>query len=448
MCGRYAMALRPSQVRQILQNDYDLQVDDAPADEGDGAPRQSYNFAPGYNGVVYRADVGERGAGPAHPFSQNEPQEESSTSSPPPPPPPPPQQQQQQEAPSSTPYKLQSMKWGLIPFWTKSSPSYPSTLKTINCRDDSLAQPGGMWASMKSKKRCLVTAQGFYEWLQKGKEKIPHYIKRKDGKLMLLAGLWDCATLPSPHHPDQQEGEEAHKVWSYTIITTSSNPQLKFLHDRMPVILDPGSPEMKTWLDPKRCEWSQDLQRVLKPYSGVLEVYPVSKEVGKVGNNDPVFIVPVASKENKGNIANFFFANAAAKNKKQPPPLKGEEEGEAEVEKPSGEKEIKSMEAVKKEGDQGGVEFEPPLTTPQKRGIKREAYTTETITDEEPPRKKLQEDTTTGKKWESPVKPTSRPKISATSNHTSGRSPAKKKGKVAPAGAGTQKITKFFGNSA
>lgn len=69
-------------------------------------------------------------------------------------------------------------------------------LKTINCRDDSLIESRGMWNTMKQKKRCIVVCQGFYEWLKKngGKEKIPHFTKRKDGKLMCLAGLWDCVT--------------------------------------------------------------------------------------------------------------------------------------------------------------------------------------------------------------------------------------------------------------
>jgi putative SOS response-associated peptidase YedK len=98
----------------------------------------------------------------------------------------------QSESDQEVRYKLQSMKWGLIPFWTKRNPDYASVMRTINCRDDSLSSPGGMWASMKGRKRCIVIAQGFFEWLTKGKEKVPHYIRRKDGGLMLLAGLWDC----------------------------------------------------------------------------------------------------------------------------------------------------------------------------------------------------------------------------------------------------------------
>jgi hypothetical protein len=80
----------------------------------------------------------------------------------------------------------------------------------------------------------------------------------------------------------------------------------------MPVILDPGSEAMSTWLDPNRNTWSKELQSILKPYDGELECYPVHKDVGKVGNNSPNFIVPVDSTENKSNIANFF-ANATKK---------------------------------------------------------------------------------------------------------------------------------------
>lgn len=196
MCGRYALALvsncpshhydlltqlqRPSQVRQYLQ-DENMQVDEAPDDEGDDAPRQSYNFAPGYHGIVYRADVPDYGAGPRqHKKVKGEPEEEVSTES------------ATETEQGEVRYKLQSMKWGLIPFWTKRNPDYGSMMKTINCRDDSLIENKGMWNTMKQRKRCIIIAQGFYEWLKKGKDKVPHYTKRKDGQLMCFAGLWDC----------------------------------------------------------------------------------------------------------------------------------------------------------------------------------------------------------------------------------------------------------------
>jgi hypothetical protein len=74
----------------------------------------------------------------------------------------------------------------------------------------------------------------------------------------------------------------------------------------MPVIFDNGSDAIRTWLDPQRSEWSAELQSLLKPYEGELECYPVSKDVGKVGNNSPSFLVPIDSAANKQNIANFF----------------------------------------------------------------------------------------------------------------------------------------------
>ncbi|KAM0220949.1 hypothetical protein ACHAPA_004915 [Fusarium lateritium] len=286
MCGRYALSLRPSQIRQMLVDD-GLEVDDAPEDTGDDAPRNSYNFAPGYHGVVYRADTSNRGA---ERNDENHDNQADGMAKP----------TQLKDHPE---YKLQSMKWGLIPSWTKRNPDYGSMLKTINCRDDSLSSPGGLWASMKARKRCIVIAQGFYEWLKVGKDKVPHYVKRKDGHLMCLAGLWDCV-----RYEGSNEG-----LYSYTIITTSSNPQLKFLHDRMPVILEPHSSDVATWLDPSRDQWSNELQSLLKPWTGDLEVYPVSKDVGKVGNNSPTFIIPLDSKENKSNIKNFFAIKSEEK---------------------------------------------------------------------------------------------------------------------------------------
>jgi putative SOS response-associated peptidase YedK len=172
---------RLSQVRAYLENEH-MPVYDAPEDDGDYAPRQSYNFAPGYHGVIYRADTPDWGARPRH-HKKGEGESDEQ---------PPAEVEEESAEPHEVRYKLQSMKWGLIPFWTKRNPDYGSMMKTINCRDDSLIENKGMWTTMKQKKRCIVLAQGFYEWLKKGKDKVPHYVKRKDGKLMCFAGLWDC----------------------------------------------------------------------------------------------------------------------------------------------------------------------------------------------------------------------------------------------------------------
>ena len=176
-------------IRQRLQQQ-GMQVDDAPDDDD---VRESYNFAPGYYGAVYRADTPDRG-GPSGDDNQDEESREA-----------PPSQvenssdnqdePEKRQKQKQTKYKLQSMKWGLIPFWTKRSPNYGTLMRTINCRDDSLLDDRGMWTSMKRRKRCVIVCQGFYEWLKKGpggKERLPYFTKRKDGELMLLAGLWDC----------------------------------------------------------------------------------------------------------------------------------------------------------------------------------------------------------------------------------------------------------------
>lgn len=470
---------RPSQIRQMLEDD-DMPVYDAPDDDGAGAPRQSYNFAPGYHGIVYRADVPDWGAGPARGHRAGDKDKDKGKDKgkdkdkdngeakgqlavtqadstgkegdargdatgadtgtttdgddhdhdd---------EQARGKQQGTGTHYILQSMKWGLIPFWTKrSNPDYRSTLKTINCRADSLAQAGGMWATMKARKRCIVVAQGFYEWLKpaRGGDKVPHFVRRTDGRLMCFAGLWDCVRYEGGEREGAEaegngEEEEQRGLYTYTVITTDSNEQLRFLHDRMPVILDQGSEALRTWLDPGRYEWSKELQALLKPYAGALEVYPVTREVGKVGNNSPSFIIPVASKENKSNIANFF-ANAAASS----PPKKEKKMEEKGDTKEEGIKE----ENIKVEpgmelgsGDAKGEQTarETADAAAGTAGTKREASSSPPRA-AQPPAKK-------GVAATSPA----RPKVkSATSNTVKGAVKGKKGKEMSE---GSQKITKFF----
>ncbi|KAM0135010.1 hypothetical protein ACHAP3_005100 [Botrytis cinerea] len=420
---------RPSEVRRYLENE-NMPVGEAPDDEGDGAPRQSYNFAPGYHGIVYRANVPDWGAGSRHLREGVDEDEKRSATEPEATEPNVTEQEEQTN--EAVQYKLQSMKWGLIPFWTKRNPDYGSMMKTINCRDDSLVENRGMWNTMKQKKRCIVVAEGFYEWLKKGKEKIPHYIKRKDGQLLCMAGLWDVV---------QYEGSDD-KLYTYTIITTSSNNQLNFLHERMPVILDNGSENLRTWLDPKRSSWTKELQSLLKPYEGELEIYPVSKEVGKVGNDSPNFIVPVASTENKSNIANFF-AKGGKNDAKAPskPPSKfsnadAPREAKEEETKDTPIKEEHADTDGRKTLDHNGSEDNAPLPVPKtesKQGIKRELDYDDI---EEPPKKSTRVSASPEK--DSPPVASNRKTRSATSNDYG--SPKKSSGQE----KGSQKITNFF----
>ena len=282
---------------------------------------------------------------------------------------------------------------------------------------------------MKQRKRCIIFCQGFYEWLKKGpggKEKIPHFVKRKDAKLMAFAGLWDCVKY--------EDSEE--KLYTYTIITTDSNKQLRFLHDRMPVIFDTGSKQMETWLDPKKNTWSKELQSLLKPYPGELDCYPVNKEVGKVGNNSPDFIVPINSKENKSNIANFFGNTLKSGDTKEQAMMKDETKTSPET---KAEKEVKVEHGTdpRDTKDQDGSENNAPMPAPMEKlptaGMKRSRSPEQ---DDAKPAKYIKAES-------SPVRSTSasdQPKKtrSATSNNTKLRASSKK------ASDGTQKITNFF----
>ena len=383
--------------------------------------RETYNFAPGNHGLVYRADVPDYGAGgrpheDTHEdgISAEDKEADGATA--------------QLEDPKETQYKLQPMKWGLVPFWTKRNPDYATVMKSINARDDSLATTGGMWNTMKHKKRCIVIAQGFYEWLKKngGKEKIPHFVKRKDEQLMCFAGLWDCVRY--------EVSDEKH--YTYTIITTDSNKQLSFLHDRMPVVLENGSDQIRTWLDPGRSQWSKELQSLLKPFGGELECYPVTQDVGKVGNNSPMFIVPVASAENKNNIANFFSnAKKLADGDKQKDAIKGmeqkvKEEG-AEVKHEEGE----TRATVEHGSTEDNAPIPVPLTELSNKGIKREHEPDEGDSDSKA--KILKTGSSSTLSTVSPDKGLNKKTRSATNNGSSKGSPSKSDG-------GSQKITNFY----
>lgn len=176
---------RLAYIQQQLQ-EHGMQVDEAPDDD---SVRETYNFAPGNFGAVYRAEItdkkSQQDVDSAHQNHDLEKGKDDASSD--------------AKSVDNTiiKHKLQSMKWGLIPFWTKRQPDYGSMMRTINCRDDSLIDDSGIWTTMKRRKRCIVVCQGFYEWLKKGpggKEKVPHFIRRKDGELMCFAGLWDCVS--------------------------------------------------------------------------------------------------------------------------------------------------------------------------------------------------------------------------------------------------------------
>ncbi|KAN0118165.1 DUF159 domain containing protein [Russula decolorans] len=199
---------------------------------------------------------------------------------------------------------MHSMRWGLIPHWSKAE---PPTLNTINARAENLQEGGGMWGSVKGRKRCVVVAQGYYEWLKKGSQRIPHFTRHKDQRLMLFAGLYDSVTLEGQSEP----------LWTFTIVTTAASSSSSWLHDRQPVILT-SQDALDRWLDTSTQTWEPKLSPLLDPYNDSdtpLECYAVPREVGKVGVQSPTFIEPV--KKRKDGIEAMFSRQAKAAQQQQ-----------------------------------------------------------------------------------------------------------------------------------
>ncbi len=164
--------------------------------------------------------------------------------------------------------ELTVARWGLIPHWAKDTKiAYP----TINARSETAAQKPAFRDAFK-RRRCLVPADGFYEWKRDGKEKRPYLIRLQGGGAFAFAGLW--ATWKD--------------VTSFTIMTTEPNEFMADIHNRMPVILSLENHER--WLDVEAAPAD-----ILKPCpSDWLEAYPVAKRVGNVRNNDASLIEPIA----------------------------------------------------------------------------------------------------------------------------------------------------------
>jgi putative SOS response-associated peptidase YedK len=171
--------------------------------------------------------------------------------------------------------KLEMLQWGLIPSWAD-DPSVGN--KMINARAETVAEKPSFRKAFRNH-RCLVLADGFYEWQKGANGKQPYYIRMEDDSPFGFAGLWE-----SWHN-----GRE---IRSATIITTDANDVVAPIHNRMPVILHPEDYEL--WLDPDFDE-KEPLTALLKPYPAeVMEAYPVSRSVNSPSNNEPSIIESVA----------------------------------------------------------------------------------------------------------------------------------------------------------
>ncbi len=172
---------------------------------------------------------------------------------------------------SGTARELATVVWGLVPAWAKER-AIGSRL--INARAETLAEKPSFRDSFK-KRRCLILADGFFEWKQEGGGKQPWLVRLASGAPFAFAGLW-----ASWRDPASGEALE-----SCTIVTTRPNDLLAPIHDRMPVIVP--SAEHATWIDPRLTDRSR-LEPLLVPFAAErMEAFPVSKRVNSPAHDDP-----------------------------------------------------------------------------------------------------------------------------------------------------------------
>ena len=223
MCGRYRLTHRKQLVEQYF---------DSVSDEPDWNPR--YNIAPTQPVPVIRQNP-------------QEPRREWSL-----------------------------LRWGLVPLWAK---DLSGGAKMINARSETAATIPAFRDALKLR-RCLIPADGFYEWEKRGKAKQPYCFEVNDGELFAFAGLWDRWKDPSGQW-----------VKSCSILTTTPNAVTSAVHDRMPVILDPDSFDL--WLDPGMKD-ATVVSDLLKPYDARrMRRYPIGTRINSVVNDDEECSAPV-----------------------------------------------------------------------------------------------------------------------------------------------------------
>jgi putative SOS response-associated peptidase YedK len=171
--------------------------------------------------------------------------------------------------------QLAWLRWGLVPSWAQ-DPAIGNRL--INARADTAATKPAFRAAMR-RRRCLIVADGFYEWQRTGTRKQPYFIRMRDDRPFGFAGLWEA-----------WEGADHSALETCAILTTDANDLMRPIHDRMPVIISPG--DYDRWLDPA-IEKPEQVADLLRPYAAdELIAYPVSPYVNSPARDDPRCIEP------------------------------------------------------------------------------------------------------------------------------------------------------------
>lgn len=176
----------------------------------------------------------------------------------------------------NSPNHIELMQWGFIPSWEKES---DKGFKLINARAETVAEKP-MFKKALEGNRCLVPANGFYEWKVTKAGKVPYFIRLKSDSLFAFAGIYSVT-----------KNRDNKEIKSYAIITTMPNELMANIHNRMPVILSKENEDI--WLD-KDLQDSEVLTALLQPYDErLMEAYPVSSKVNNPSNNQQELIEKV-----------------------------------------------------------------------------------------------------------------------------------------------------------
>jgi putative SOS response-associated peptidase YedK len=191
------------------------------------------------------------------------------------------------------------VRWGLVPSWVKDPKNF-SLL--INARGESLTDKPAFQAAMK-RRRCLIPADGFYDWKAAGPRKQPYYVCAKSGGPLAFAGLWETWSGPN--------GEE---IETATIITTRANRMLADIHDRMPVVVPPDAFDL--WLDCANVDADTAAVLIAPAPENLLEAYEVSSAVNRAANDSPKLIERMPGSAAAEPVQNPLRRRAARRAKK------------------------------------------------------------------------------------------------------------------------------------
>lgn len=170
--------------------------------------------------------------------------------------------------------QLRVLRWGLVPSWAKDA---RVGARFINARRETVASTPAFRAAYQ-RRRCLLPADGYYEWKREGTGKQPFYLTSRDRTPLAMAGLYEV-----------WKDAEGNRLWTCTVITTDAADELGEIHDRTPLLVDPA--DWARWLDPAVEDPGADL--LVPGTPGVLDAWPVDRAVGNVRNDGPHLVAPV-----------------------------------------------------------------------------------------------------------------------------------------------------------